>query len=108
MIEIPSLRPETRYGIPPADQLLFNREYIIGYSYLFRQPRWALQLIDPENQVANVDRLGDRHLTLCHRATNRRQLESSDAEKVLHYTSQLWGFPVKLEVEEEGKIRAAS
>ena len=57
MIEIPSLRPETRYGIPPADQLLFNREYIIGYSYLFRQPRWALQLIDPENQVANVDRL---------------------------------------------------
>lgn len=57
MIEIPSLRPETRYGIPPADQLLFNREYIIGYSYLFRQPRWALQLIDPENQVANVSRL---------------------------------------------------
>ncbi len=56
MIEIPSLRPETRYGTPPADQLLFNREYVIGYSYLFRQPRWALQLINPENQVANVDR----------------------------------------------------
>ena len=35
MIEIPSLRPETRYGSPPADQLLFNREYIVGYSYLF-------------------------------------------------------------------------
>ncbi len=57
MIEIPSLRPETRYGIPPADQLLFNREYIVGYSYLFRQPRWAMQLIDPENQVVNVKRL---------------------------------------------------
>ncbi len=47
MIEIPSLRPETRYGIPPADLHLFNRQYILGYSFLFRQPRWALELIDP-------------------------------------------------------------
>ena len=39
MIEIPSLKPETRYGMPTADQLLFNREYVVGYSYLFRQPR---------------------------------------------------------------------
>ena len=38
MIEIPSLRPESRYGIPPADLLLFNREYIVGYSFLFRNP----------------------------------------------------------------------
>jgi endonuclease G, mitochondrial len=50
MIEIPSLRPETRYGIPAADHLLFNRQYIVGYSYLFRQPRWALELIDPQTQ----------------------------------------------------------
>ncbi len=50
MIEIPSLRPETRYGMPAADRILFNRQYIIGYSYLFRQPRWALELIDPEAQ----------------------------------------------------------
>jgi endonuclease G len=50
MIEIPSLRPETRYGIPAADHLLFNRQYIVGYSYLFRQPRWALELIDPGTQ----------------------------------------------------------
>jgi stage V sporulation protein R len=62
---------------------------------------------DPIIEVSNVDRLGDRYLTLCHRATNRRQLEPIDAKKVLHYASQLWGFPVKLEVEEEGKIRAA-
>ena len=46
MIEIPSLRPESRYGIPTADQMLFNRHYIVGYSYLFRQPRWAMQVID--------------------------------------------------------------
>ena len=26
MIEIPSLRPESRYGIPAVDQLLFNRQ----------------------------------------------------------------------------------
>jgi len=46
MIEIPSLRPESRYGIPTSDLLLFNRQYIIGYSYLFRQPRWAMQVVD--------------------------------------------------------------
>ncbi len=48
MFEIPSLRPETRYGIPTADLLLSNRQYIVGYSYLFRQPRWALQIINDE------------------------------------------------------------
>lgn len=59
MIEIPSLRPETRYGMPSADQILFNRDYIIGYSYLFRQPRWALELIDPERlRDENVGRVG--------------------------------------------------
>ena len=46
MIEIPSLRPESRYGIPTSYLLLFNRQYVLGYSYLFRQPRWAMQLID--------------------------------------------------------------
>lgn len=55
MINIPSVRPETRYGIPPADQHLFNREYIIGYSYLFRQPRWAMEVIDSENQRVEIN-----------------------------------------------------
>jgi endonuclease G len=60
MIEIPSLRPETRYGMPNADQLLFNRQYIIGYSYLFRQPRWAMELIDPTNKRVEInDRLNN-------------------------------------------------
>jgi len=48
MLDFPSLRPETRYGMPTADLLLFNRQFIVGYSYLFRQPRWALQLIDDD------------------------------------------------------------
>ncbi len=55
MIEIPNLRPETRYGIPMADQLLFNRQYIVGYSYLFRQPRWAMEVIDPDNKRVEID-----------------------------------------------------
>lgn len=57
MIEIPSLRPETRYGIPTADQLLFNREYIVGYSYLFRQARWVMEVIDPDNKRVEVERV---------------------------------------------------
>lgn len=60
MIEIPSLRAETRYGMPNADLLLFNREYVVGYSYHFRQPRWAMELIDPNNKSVNIeDRLNN-------------------------------------------------
>lgn len=55
MLEIPSLRPESRYGIPAADLFLFNRLYIIGYSYLFRQPRWAMQIIDDNTQLMEDD-----------------------------------------------------
>jgi endonuclease G, mitochondrial len=60
MIEIPSFRPETRYGIPTSDMLLFNRQYIVGYSFLFRQPRWAMQVIDARTmrmEDAEFDRL---------------------------------------------------
>jgi hypothetical protein len=32
MIELPNLRPETRYGMPAADRYLFNRQYIIPNS----------------------------------------------------------------------------
>lgn len=47
MIDIPSLRRETRYGMPAADQILFNRYYVLGYSYYFRQAKWALEIVDP-------------------------------------------------------------
>ena len=57
MIEIPSLRPETRYGLPAADHMLFNREYIVGYSYLFRQARFTMEVIDPTNKRVEVDRI---------------------------------------------------
>lgn len=41
-----SQRPETRYGIPAADQILINRHYILGYSYYYRQAKWALEIVD--------------------------------------------------------------
>ncbi len=47
MLEIPSLRRETRYGMPAADQIMFNRYFVIGYSYYFRQAKWALEIVDP-------------------------------------------------------------
>ena len=52
-------RREARYGMPPADQILFNREFVVGYSYLFRQARWVLQVLDPQKNEEEeyVDRV---------------------------------------------------
>ena len=47
MFELPSLKRETRYGMPAADQIIFNRHYVLGYSYYFRQAKWALEIVDP-------------------------------------------------------------
>ena len=48
-MDIPSLRHETRYGMPAADHVMFNRHYVLGYSYYFRQAKWALEIVDFEN-----------------------------------------------------------
>jgi endonuclease G, mitochondrial len=48
-MDIPNIRRETRYGMPAADQIIVNRHYVLGYSYYFRQAKWALELIDPDN-----------------------------------------------------------
>lgn len=55
MLDLPSLRPETRYGMPTADQIIFNRDYVIGYSYYFRQAKWALELLDPEKKPESFE-----------------------------------------------------
>lgn len=56
MLEIPNIRPEMRYGMPAADQILINRHYIVGYSYYFRQPKWALEIVDDaETEVQRKD-----------------------------------------------------
>jgi len=48
MAEVPSLRRETRYGVPAADQIVVNRHYLVGYSYYFRQAKWALEIVEPD------------------------------------------------------------
>jgi len=47
-MNIPNLKRETRYGMPAADQILFNRHYALGYSYYFRQAKWALEIVDSD------------------------------------------------------------
>jgi endonuclease G len=60
MLDIFSLRPETRYGCPPADQILINRFYTVGYSYYFRQAKWALEIVDPDKKdLTDVERLNN-------------------------------------------------
>lgn len=60
MLNLPSLRPETRYGMPSADQIIFNRDYVIGYSYYFRQAKWALELLDPEIEPESFEEEEER------------------------------------------------
>lgn len=59
-MDLPSLKRETRYGMPAADQVMFNRYFVTGYSYYFRQPKWALEIVDPgrpDAKKADFDRL---------------------------------------------------
>ena len=48
-MEISNPIRQARYGMPAADQILVNRHYVVGYSYYFRQAKWALEIIDPDN-----------------------------------------------------------
>ena len=52
-----STRREARYGMPEADQVIFNRHYITGYSYYFRQAKWTLEIVDPDvtSEVERTD-----------------------------------------------------
>jgi endonuclease G, mitochondrial len=60
MLDVYSLRHETRYGCPAADQVLVNRFYSVGYSYYFRQAKWALEIVDPDKKdMDTVERLNN-------------------------------------------------
>lgn len=48
MIQQSNLKRETRYGVPAADLVLFNRHYVLGYSFYFRQAKWALEIVNPK------------------------------------------------------------
>lgn len=54
------LKPELRYGCPAADQLIMNRHFSVGYSYYFRQAKWALEIVDPDKKdMDEVQRLNN-------------------------------------------------
>jgi stage V sporulation protein R len=62
---------------------------------------------EPNIQVFNVDRRGDRSLTLRHYRYNRRPLGESIPEMLKHLR-RLWGFTVRLEsVDEQGRVQLA-
>ena len=56
---------------------------------------------EPNIQVSNVNRRGDRSLTLRHFRHNRLPLEETEAQEVLKHLSRLWGFTVRIETEQE-------
>lgn len=61
----------------------------------------------PDIQVSNVNRWGDRTMTLKHYMVNKRPLEPESATEVLKHLAFLWGYNVKLEsVDPGGKARA--
>jgi len=51
---------------------------------------------EPNIQVWNMDRRGDRTLTLRYFSYQRRPLQE-DYTDVLEHVARLWGFPVRLE-----------
>ena len=51
--------PEARYGIPTADQILFNRGFTVGYSYKLKQPKWVLELIDSKSLEVDIEGRND-------------------------------------------------
>ncbi len=77
-----------------------------GYRYI-RQAlaeNYNLGNREPNIQVYNVNRRGDRSLTLRHIQHNRRPM-NDDADEVLKHLARLWGFTVRLEtVHEDGEV----
>ncbi|MEH6453703.1 MAG: DNA/RNA non-specific endonuclease [Psychromonas sp.] len=41
------IQRELRYGAPVCDEILTGRYFTIGYSWYFRQPKWVLEIINP-------------------------------------------------------------
>lgn len=59
---------------------------------------------EPNIQVFNIDRRGDRSMTLRHFVHNRRPLGDTH-EEMLRHIRRLWGFTVRLEtVDAEGRV----
>jgi stage V sporulation protein R len=78
-----------------------------GYRYIRQSlaDQYNLGSREPNIQVYNVNRRGDRSLTLRHTQYSRRPLAES-AEQVVRHIARLWGFTVRLEsvMAEEDKV----
>jgi stage V sporulation protein R len=53
----------------------------------------------PHLEVWEVNRHGDRTLTLLHHPVHRKPIEANDAIPTLKYLQKLWEFPVELKIE---------
>ena len=59
-MENSALKAELRYGCPAADQIILNRFFTVGYSFYFRQAKWALEIVDPDKKdMDQVERLNN-------------------------------------------------
>lgn len=44
------MQRELRYGAPVCDQILTGRYFTIGYSWYFRQAKWVLEIVNPNER----------------------------------------------------------
>ena len=78
-----------------------------GYRNIRRalSNHYNLSIREPNIQVYNVNRRGDRSLTLRHAQQDRKPLAEQDTDEVLKHLARLWGFTVRLEtVYEDGSV----
>ncbi len=70
-----------------------------GYKAIREQlsQQYNLSTMEPNIQIYNVDKRGDRSLTMRHIQHNNRPLHQDDLAKVMQHLYRLWGFTVKLE-----------
>jgi endonuclease G len=47
------IQRELRYGAPVCDQIMCGRQYTIGYSWYFRQAKWALEIVNRDRDLVN-------------------------------------------------------
>ena len=91
-LEVSAIHNKRGYNII-RDKL--SQQYNIGYR-------------TPDIQVANVDRWGDRSLTLQHYRVNNRPLDNKTATETLKHLEYLWGYNVKLEsLDDSGNVRSS-
>jgi len=66
------MQPELRYGAPLCDQILTNRHFSIGYSWYFRQPKWTLEIVNPDRPPVFWKREGESEKSRIKRLDNFR------------------------------------